>query len=54
MASVTTPQKLQKSKTANKMTTKTIAAALLSTYGERVSDKTINLSYADVYNLHAV
>ena len=53
-ASVTTPEKLQKSKTANKMTTKTIAAALLSTYGERVSDKTINLSYADVYKLHAV
>ena len=53
-ASVTTPEKLQKSKTANKMTTKTIAATLLSVYGERVSDKNINLSYADVYKLHAV
>ena len=54
MASVTVPTKGQKSKTANKMTTKTIAATLPNVFGERVSDNIINLSYADVYTLHAV
>ena len=53
-ASITTPAKAQKSKTANKMTKKIIAATLPNVYGERVSDATINLSYADVYKLHAV
>ena len=53
-ASITTPGKLQKSKTAVKMTTKTIAATLPNTFGERVDDATINLSYSDVYKLHAV
>ena len=53
-ASITTPAKTQKSKTANKMTKKTIAATLPNVFGERVDDATINLSYADVYKLHAV
>ena len=53
-ASITTPAKAQKSKTAQKMTTKTIAATLPNTFGERVDDATINLSYSDVYKLHAV
>ena len=53
-ASITTPTKLQKSKVAQKMTKKVIAAALPDTFGERVSDATINLSYSDVYKLHAV
>ena len=51
----------QKSKTAQKMTTKTIVAsvaadsgALKQIYGERVADKEISLSFADVYKLHAV
>ena len=53
-ASITTPGKTQKSKTANKMTKKTIAATLPNVFGERVDDATINLSYSDVYKLHAV
>jgi len=53
-ASITTPAKTQKSKTAQKMTKKTIAATLPNVYGERVDDATINLSYSDVYTLHAV
>ena len=53
-ASISTPAKTQKSKTANKMIKKTIAATLPNVYGERVDDATINLSYADVYKLHAV
>ena len=53
-ASITTPAKTQKSKTANKMTKKTIAATLPNVFGERVDDATINLSYSDVYKLHAV
>ena len=53
-ASITTPAKAQKSKTAVKMATKTIAATLPNVYGERVDDATINLSYSDVYKLHAV
>ena len=53
-ASITTPAKTQKSKTANKMTKKIIAATLPNVYGERVDDATINLSYSDVYKLHAV
>ncbi len=54
MASITTPGKIQKSKLAVKMATKTIAATLPNVYGERVSDATINLSYSDVYKLHSV
>jgi len=65
MASVTTPAKLQAAKTANLMTQKTIASnkgvqgsagtgSKTEVYGERVDDKTISLSYADVYKLHAV
>ena len=59
MASITVPTKAQKSKTANKMTTKTIASnattgSYSDVFGERVIDNTISLSYADVYTLHAV
>ena len=36
------------------MTKKIIAATLPNVYGERVDDATINLSYSDVYKLHAV
>ena len=59
MASITVPAKAQKSKSANKMTTKTIvsnatAGAKSDVFGERVIDNSISLSYADVYTLHAV
>ena len=56
---ITVPSKLQKSKTANKMKSKTIASSTSTgsssdVFGERVGDKSISLSYADVYKLHAV
>ena len=65
-ASVTVGAKDQAAKTANKMTQKTIASnkgtpngsagtgTYTEIYGERVDDKTISLSYADTYKLHAV
>ena len=65
MASITTPAKIQAAKTANLMTQKTIVSnkgsegsagtgAKTEVYGERIDDKQISLSYADVYKLHAV
>jgi len=50
---------LQRSKTANKMTSKqiqstTAAGTYTLVFGERISDAEISLSYADVYKLHAV
>ena len=58
-ASISVPTKLQKAKTANKMTSKILASnattgARSDVYGERVEDKSLNLGYADVYKLHAV
>ena len=55
----------QRTKTAQKMTTKQIQSYVIITppssagtykeiYGERLGDPTISLSYADVYKLHAV
>ena len=59
MASITVGEKAQKAKTANKMTSKTIASdgttgTKSDVFGERVIDNNISLSYADVYTLHAV
>ena len=59
MGTITVGSKAQKTKTANKMTTKAIASNSLTgtrsdVFGERVGDKNISLSYADVYTLHAV
>ena len=59
MASITVGTKSQKSKTANKMTTRTIASNATTgsssdVFGERVIDTTISLAYSDVYKLHAV
>ena len=54
MATITDAVANQRTKTAQKMTTKAIAATLPDVYGENVGDKEISLSYADVYKLHAV
>ena len=59
MATITVGSKAQKAKTANKMSTKTIASnsttgTASNVFGERVGDKNISLSYADVYTLHAI
>ena len=59
MATITVGSKGQKTKTANKMSTKTIASNSITgtssdVFGERVGDKNISLSYADVYTLHAM
>ena len=59
MGTITVGSKAQKQKTANKMSTKTIASnsttgTASDVFGERVGDKNISLSYADVYTLHAM
>ena len=59
MATVSVSNKAPKTKSAQKMQSKTIASnAATGTYsdifGERVGDKTISLSYADVYKVHAI
>ena len=65
-ATISVGAKGQAAKTANKMTQKTIASnkgtpngsagtgTYTEIYGERVDDKSISLSYADTYTLHAV
>ena len=59
MATVSISNKAPKTKNAQKMQSKTIASnASTGTYsdifGERVGDKIISLSYADVYKVHAI
>ena len=54
MATVNASQASHRTKAAQKMTEKTIAAAYADIYGERVGDRELSLSYADVYKLHAV
>ncbi len=59
MGTVNIATSTQRSKTAQKMTTKQIqshtgAGTYQNVYGERLSDPTISLSYADAYKLHAV
>ena len=65
MATVKVPVKAQKTKTANKMTSRVISSrshlaaggasgARSDIYGEVIDGKSINLAYTDVYKLHAV
>jgi len=54
MATINASQATHRTKAAQKMTEKVIAAAYPDIYGERVGDKELSLSYADVHKLHAV
>ena len=59
MATIKVAISTQKTKTAQKMTTKNIQShtgggTYQQIYGERIEDREISLSYSDVYTLHAV